>query len=54
MQIHGLQQRVAGRGQRTPTLLTIPVRVGHQLGGHQLAQGDLDGGWPDGPATVGE
>jgi hypothetical protein len=54
VQIHGLQQRVADPGQRTPTLLTIPVRVGDQFGGHEFAQGDLDSGWPDGPAVVGE
>jgi hypothetical protein len=54
VQIHGLQQRVAGRGQRPPTLLTIPVRVGHQLGGHEFAHGDLDRGWPNGPAVLGE
>ena len=54
VQIHGLHQRVAGRGQRPPTLLTILVRVGDQVGGQQLAQGDLDRGWPDGPAVLGE
>jgi hypothetical protein len=37
VQIHGLQQRIAGRGQGPPTLLTILVRVGDQLGGHELA-----------------
>jgi hypothetical protein len=54
MQIHGLQQRVEGRGQRTPTLLTIPVHVSHQLGGHKFTQGDLDRGWPNRPAVLGE
>ena len=33
VQIHGLQEWVAGRRQRQPTLLIIPVRVGDQLGG---------------------
>jgi hypothetical protein len=54
MQIHGLQQRVAGRGQRPPTLLTVLTSAGDQLGRDEFAQGDLDRGWPDGPTVVGE
>jgi len=53
-QIHGLQQRVAGRGQRPPTRVSISPGVGDQVGRHEFVQGDLDGGRPDGPAVVGE
>ena len=54
MQIHVLQQRVAGRRQHPPPLLTVLTDTGNQLGGHKLAQGNLDRSWPDGPAEVGE
>jgi hypothetical protein len=54
MQIHGLKQRVAGRGQRPPPRLTVLTGACDQLGRHELVQGDLDRGWPDGPAVVGE
>ena len=54
VQIHGLQQRVTGRGQRPPTLLTVLTGAGDQLGRDEFAQGDLDRGWPDSPAVLGE
>jgi hypothetical protein len=54
VQIHGLQQRVTGRGQRPPTLLAVLAGAGDQVGGDQLGEGDLDGGWPNGPALGGE
>jgi len=41
MQIHGLQQRITGRRQRSPTLLTVLAGAGDQVGSHKLAQGDL-------------
>jgi homeodomain-containing protein/DDE superfamily endonuclease len=44
-QIHGLQQRIAGRGQRPPTLLTILAGAGDEIGSDELVQGDLDRRW---------
>jgi len=52
VQIHGLQERVTGRRQRPPTLLAVLVGAGDQLGSDQLGEGDLDGGWPNGPACL--
>jgi hypothetical protein len=54
VQIHGLQQRVTGRGQRPPTLVTVVTSAGDQLGRDEFAQGDLDRGWPNRPAVLGE
>jgi hypothetical protein len=54
VQIHGLQQRVAGRGQRPPTLLTVLTSAGDQLGRDEFVQCDLDRGWPNRPAVLGE
>jgi hypothetical protein len=53
-QVHGLQQRVAGPGQRPPPLLTVLTSAGDQLGRDEFAQGDLEDGWPNRPAAVGE
>jgi hypothetical protein len=53
-QIHGLQQGVAGRWQCQPPLLSLLTDLGDQARSHELAQGDLNRGWPDGPAAVGE
>ena len=50
-QIHGLQQRVAGPGQRPPPLLTVLTGAGDQLGRDEFVQGDLDRGWPNRPAV---
>jgi hypothetical protein len=38
VEINGLQQRVAGRGQRPPTLLTVLTSAGDQLGRDEFAQ----------------
>jgi hypothetical protein len=53
-QVHGRQERVASRWQRQPPLLGALTDAGDQVGRQELAQGDLDGGWPNGPATLGE
>jgi hypothetical protein len=53
-QVHGLQQRVAGRWQCQPPPVGVLTDLGDQARSHELTQGDLDRGWPDGPAAVGE
>ena len=35
-------------------MLSVLTDLGDQAGRHELAQGDLDRGWPNGPAAVGE
>ena len=53
-QVHGLQQRVAGRWQCQPPPVSVLTDLGDQARSHELTQGDLDRGWSDGPAAVGE
>ncbi|HEX8927283.1 MAG TPA: hypothetical protein VGA45_00085, partial [Actinomycetota bacterium] len=53
-QVDGVQQRVAGRWQCQPPVLSVLTDLGDQAGVHELAQGDLNRGWPDGPAAVGK
>ncbi|HKO86504.1 MAG TPA: hypothetical protein VJ140_18545 [Actinomycetota bacterium] len=43
-QIHRFQQRVAGHWHCQPPVFRVLTDLGDQVGGHELAQGDLHRG----------